>query len=182
MMKRIDYVDNLFDDDFVARVSTKYHTNLWRYGHTSNRPDASVFWVSDRLADFTPLIDCPDQKIIFDKIKEYYKFEVGEFRDEDIYINGQTYELEGQMHIDCSHKQKPTEKYTIIYMVNYHSDNMQGFETYQNTVDFVPGRVVIFDSIMPHRGLSTSVKNKCRMTLTWKSFDLVFDKTSPIML
>ena len=44
MMKRLDYVDNLFDDDFVARVSTKYHTNLFYYGNVSNDPDASVFW------------------------------------------------------------------------------------------------------------------------------------------
>ena len=31
MIKRLDYVDNLFDDDFVARVATKYHDNLFYY-------------------------------------------------------------------------------------------------------------------------------------------------------
>ena len=46
MMKRLDYVDNLFDDDFVARVATKYHDNLFYYGNVSNDPDDAIFGVA----------------------------------------------------------------------------------------------------------------------------------------
>ena len=49
MMKRIDYVDNLFDDDFVARVSTKYHDNLFYYGNVSNDPDDAIFWCEHKI-------------------------------------------------------------------------------------------------------------------------------------
>lgn len=185
MIKRLDYVDNLFDDDFVARVATKYHDNLFYYGNVSNNPDDAIFWCSKRLNDYTHILDCPDQKFIFSKIKEYYKFDVKE-KDLDkqhVYINGQTYELDGSMHIDSLHRTTNlNENYTILYMVNYLHEGIKGFETQMGVVDFVPGRVVIFSSMMPHRGLSTSVKTNCRMTLTWKSFDLVFDKDSPIML
>ena len=78
MIKRLDYIDNLFDDDFVARVATKYHDNLFYYGNVSNDPDDAIFWCSKRLNDYTHILDCPDQKFIFNKIKEYYKFEVEE--------------------------------------------------------------------------------------------------------
>lgn len=185
-MKRLDVVDDLFDDDFVAEVSTKYHSNLFRYGHVSNGPNAAVFWVSDTLANGTKLINCKHQNQIFDTIQKYYKFKVipKEVDKEHIYINGQTINLEGEFHIDShQHADMNVEgQYTILYMVNYQDEDIEGFETNFNRVDFRAGRVVIFSSYMPHRGLAPTVNNKVRMTLTWKGFDLEFDKDSPMML
>jgi hypothetical protein len=185
-LKRLDFVDNLFDDEFIQDVSRKYHSNLFRYGHVSNGPDAAIFWVSDTLENGTKLINCKYQNKIFDSIQKHYKFKVipKDIDEKHIYINGQTINLEGEFHID-SHQHMNMDvqsQYTILYMINYHDENIEGFETNFHHVEFKAGRVVIFNSYMPHRGLAPTVKNKVRMTLTWKGFDLEFDKDSPIVL
>ena len=64
--------------------------------------------------------------------------------------------LDGSMHIDSEHRTKPDAHYTILYMVNWLHEGIQGFETNFGTVDFKPGRVVVFNSLKSHRGLSTS--------------------------
>ena len=57
-----------------------------------------------------------------------------------------------------------------------------GFETNFGTVDFKPGRVIVFNSLKSHRGLSTEKLNNLRMTLTWKSCSVELDKDSPLVL
>ena len=47
------------------------------------------------------LVDCSLQKKTFETIKDYYKFTVKPKPSDDrIYLNGQTYELDGEQHID----------------------------------------------------------------------------------
>ena len=72
------------------------------------------FGVSTRFY-YTHILDCPDQQFIFHKIKEYYKFEVKEkdLEKQDVYINGQTYELDGSMHIDSRHRTQNQQR-TIL--------------------------------------------------------------------
>ena len=182
MRKQIDYVDGFFTDEFIQEVATKYHTNLFEYGNVSNNPNDAIFWSSRRLNDNSPIADCWHQKKILDVISDYYRFKTFKVDNENIYINGQTYELDGSMHIDSGHRTDPDAHMTILYMVNWQHEGIQGFETNMGIVPFEPGRVVIFNSIMSHRGLSTESVNNLRMTLTWKSCEIVLDKTSPLVL
>lgn len=188
MIKRLDVVDGLFDDEHIKALNDTYHPSLWTYHHGARHDskDSTVFFHSNRyLKDdaIVNLIDCPLQKKTFEIIKDYYKFTVKSKPSDDdmIYLNGQTYELDGGQHIDTYVQDiGVNETFTIIYMVNTDDENIKGFWTPYNTVPFKSGRVVIFSSVMPHAGLSTTVKNKIRMTLTWKSYDLVLDKDSPL--
>lgn len=182
MKKQIDVVDDLFDEKFIKKVSEKYHRCLFEYGNVSNNPDDAIFWISRHLEDATPLTECEYQQQIFAKICEYYKFTDIDVDDDNIYINGQTYKLDGSMHIDSEHRTKPDAHYTILYMVNWLHEGIQGFETNFGTVDFKPGRVVVFNSLKSHRGLSTEKLNNLRMTLTWKSCSVELDKDSPLVL
>ena len=189
MIKRLDVVDDLFDDEHIRALNDAYHSSLWTYYHGArhDNKDSTVFFHSNRyLKDddaVVNLVDCSLQKKTFETIKDYYKFTVKpKPSDNDmIYLNGQTYELDGEQHIDSLAKNSNVnETFTIIYMVNTDDSDIKGFWTPYTTVPFKSGRVVIFSSIMPHAGLSTTVKNKIRMTLTWKSYDLVLDKDSPL--
>ena len=183
MRKQVDYVDGLFTDEFIQEVSTKYHTNLFEYGNISNNPNDAIFWSSRRLNDNSPITDCWHQKKILDVISDYYKFKTFKVDNQNIYINGQTYGLDGSMHIDGEHSELSDDpRYTILYMVNWQDAGIQGFETNMGIVPFKAGRVVIFNSLMSHRGLSTEYLNSLRMTLTWKSCEIVLDKTSPLAL
>ena len=103
MRKQIDYVDGLFTDEFIQEVATKYHTNLFEYGNVSNKATDAIFWSSRRLNDNSPIADCWHQKKILDVISDYYKFKTFKVDNQNIYINGQTYELDGSMHIDSGH-------------------------------------------------------------------------------
>ena len=178
MKKQIDVVDDLFDEKFIKKVSEKYHRCLFEYGNVSNNPDDAIFWISRHLEDATPLTECEYQQQIFAKICEYYKFTDIDVDDDNIYINGQTYKLDGSMHIDSEHRTKPDAHYTILYMVNWLHEGIQGFETNFGTVDFKTSRVVVFNSLKSHRGLSTEKLNNLRMTLTWKSCSVELDKDS----
>jgi len=188
MNKRLDVVDGLFHDDHMRALNDAYHSSLWTYHHGARHDskDSTVFFHSNRylFADnIVNLIDCPLQKLTFETIKDYYKFTVKPkpSDDKNIYLNGQTYELDGGQHIDSYVQDSSVNaSFTIIYMVNTDDADIKGFWTPYNTIPFKTGRVVIFSSIMPHAGLSTTVKNKVRMTLTWKSFDLMLDKDSPL--
>ena len=155
---------------------------MFEYGNVSNNPDDAIFWISRHLEDATPLTECEYQQQIFAKICEYYKFTDIDVDDDNIYINGQTYKLDGSMHIDSEHRTKPDAHYTILYMVNWLHEGIQGFETNFGTVDFKPGRVIVFNSLKSHRGLSTEKLNNLRMTLTWKSCSVELDKDSPLVL
>ena len=128
MKKQIDVVDDLFDEKFIKKVSEKYHRCLFEYGNVSNNPDDAIFWISRHLEDATPLTECEYQQQIFAKICEYYKFTDIDVDDDNIYINGQTYKLDGSMHIDSEHRTKPDAHYTILYMVNWLHEGIQGLK------------------------------------------------------
>lgn len=171
--------DDLFDTSFIEYVDRYYSNNtLWEYSNTSGSlSDISKFFYGKDLKSGIEILDCPIQNYIFEKIQTVLNFDVIDCRDEHTYINGQTYMLDGTFHMDehvNREKLEQSDYYTILYMVNSDAEDIFGFETSTDSVEFVPGRVVMFNSFMPHRGLSTSSRKKMRMTLTWKSFRLKF--------
>jgi hypothetical protein len=175
--RTVEVYDNIFDSEFVDFAYRYYRDkSKWSYSNTSGSlDDNSRFFWADSLETGCSILECPIQQFIFEQIQKTAKFRVIDYRDEHIYINGQTYMLDGTLHADehlTPEKMEENNYYTILYMVNSDATNIQGFETTFDSVDFVPGRVVIFDSFIPHRGLSTTVKDEMRMTLTWKSFQL----------
>lgn len=180
MLKRIDYIDGLFEDKFIKEVSEKLHCCLFYYGHSSRpNPDENLFWISRMMSDGSPLSKDPDVSFIHKTIANHYKFETIPMDTDEwfTYLNGYTYQVDGTYHIDTQEvrdREVVESLYTIIYMPNYYRGTIQGFETKFGVVDFEPGRVVIFNSTMPHRGLSTNSKNDLRLTLTWKSHRLKF--------
>lgn len=171
--------DDLFDTSFIEYVDRYYSDNmLWEYSNTSGSlDDVSKFFYGKDLRNGSEILDCPIQKFIFEKVQKTIEFDIVDYSDEHIYINGQTYMLDGTSHMDeflNAEKISQNDYFTILYMVNSDATDIQGFETSTDKVDFVPGRVILFNSFVPHRGLSTTCRKKMRMTLTWKSFRLKF--------
>jgi hypothetical protein len=78
----------------------------------------------------------------------------------------------------CSHTDaENTEDLTIMMMTSpvwkpewggqFEIMNMQETEV-ASTIDYVPGRVIVFPGIIPHRGLGPSVDGVYRSTVVWR--------------
>jgi len=99
---------------------------------------------------------------------------------ERVYLNGQTYKLDGTWHDDISPLHKHDNHYTLLYMANSGNvSNAGNFEYidpanpgYVETVEYTSGRFVLFPSMWQHRGLATTLKNQIRMTLAFKACEV----------
>ena len=166
------YYDDLFDEFFIKFAHTHFRDNYnWRYGNKSGNPGDNLFFFGKECADPSMIIDDdPVQIYIMKKIMRDLNIVI--LDPEDCYLNGQTFQLDGSIHLDrqLTPEVYKQNRFTVLYMVNhYFEDAIGNFEFSKNQIPFEPGRVVIFDALSPHRGLAPSIKNEMRITLTWKN-------------
>ncbi len=168
MSEKIIIVDNVYSDDEIVDIENYIKQNVkWEYNQASDDGHLeTIFWKSDFL----------DKKMVKRIIRDFVLYsEIDiEAKPDRIYLNGQTYGLDGGYHTDVQEDDR--DAHTLLYMVN--SKNVDDIGDFQyidpssqevETVKFVSGRFVLFPSKWFHRGLAPKTKNQLRMTLAYKA-------------
>ena len=164
-------IDNLVDGTMIKHAY--YHFKnfyYWQYGNKSGNPDDNLFFITNQCKNGYDIMNDPLVQYLLHRFTDETGLEVTDY--EDLYVNGQTLGLDGSMHIDriMTREVYDEARFTIMYMVNpYNTDVIGNFVFGEHEVPFTPGRFVIFDALSSHRGLSPSIGNDMRMTLTWKN-------------
>jgi len=170
MISDVEYIDDAFDIHFVEHFYEYFLSNSnWKYGAKSIKElHGARFFLSMTFDDYI-IDDCPITIYIKSVAERAFDVKIGDY--EDLYINGQTYELHGHNHVDQHIRDTDTQKFTLMYMPNFNnSDKLGGFEFMHSTIiDYKPGRLILFPSNLPHRGLAPTIKHDMRMTLVWKN-------------
>lgn len=169
MSEKVFIIDDLYSEKEIKENEKNLFENvIWNYGAFSKIDDNTRFW--DGHIDHITLV----KEMFNDFLLEIFTRHSMEMAHNysRVYLNGQTYELNGNWHVDCD----PTGYHTLLYMVNTgDTDNIGDFQYIDpsnksdiKTVPFKSGRFVLFPSHWKHRGLAPSVKDKLRITLAYK--------------
>ena len=173
MITDVEVIDDAFDDTFLEYCEHYYFGRLkWVYGHVSTAGNHGTRFFFGAQMDDYKIDDCPITDYIKTVTQKAFNMKIAEY--EDLYMNGHTYQLDGNAHIDQHLKDIKEQKFTVMMMPNFFKEEDEnvygGFEFMQDTkIDYKPGRLIMFPSNLSHRGLSTNSKRHMRMTLVWKN-------------
>ena len=188
-MSRILIVDDVYTDKEIQQIEFDYQRYFpWYYIHSSDssEDDPVVFFTNDKRSKWTKNLE-PTLFEDFYRTKQL----LSDFEDQSnvmiksvsrSYLNGHTYGLDGKWHVDDDlNIGDKNLYYTILYMMNSgDTSGIGGFEYIDpdvpkvQEIDFKSGRFIMFPSEWEHRGLSTTVKNKMRVTLAYKRCEVEF--------
>ena len=178
MDKKIIIIDDVYTQEEIENNEASIINDAkWKYCSVSKKDaygaENTIFFISNKVNSLL------QQKIISDfLLAAHIEHSISMPKDKKqterrVYLNGQTYGLDGQWHIDID----SLNYYTLLYMVNTGDvSNIGDFqyvnpsnEDVEETVPFKSGRFVLFPSDWKHRGLGPTVKNKMRVTLAYKT-------------
>ena len=173
---RVLVVDDIFDDQAVVDSELFFYGDfMWSYnnGSTEEDKDSVKFFFARADESFKAQSIFDNFKLEMEK-KNILRIDANPL---EVFVNGQTYGLDGSLHMDNS----MPYYYTLLYMVNSGDTSDIGDFLFQKpgedettTIDFKPGRFILFPSCWKHTGLAPKVKNKFRMTLAYKSMRVTF--------
>jgi hypothetical protein len=165
--------DNLIDDRFLLDLDEESNLYNWRLDNIANRysfpyksKGSHLLWGVNFSIDNVPKkIENLYNFLINDVIKQQYKLEA-------IQINGQSVSQNGTIHVD------PGDK-TLMVFFNYKWDKEWGgeFQLLEKSnkdykivknIEYVPGRVILFDGNIPHRGLAPTEPYVIRKSLVYR--------------
>ena len=178
MNEKIIIIDDVYTQEEIENNEASIINDAkWEYVAVSHEfvdgVESSIFFISHKVNSLL------QQKIISDfLLSAHIEHSISMCEDKKqskrrVYLNGQTYGLDGEWHIDID----SGNYYTLLYMVNTGDvSNIGDFqyvnpsnEDVEETVPFKSGRFVLFPSDWKHRGLGPTVKNKMRVTLAYKT-------------
>ena len=177
MDKKIIIIDDVYTQEEIENNEASIINDAkWEYSAVSDEDtygaESSIFFISNKVNSLL------QQKIISDfLLSAYIQHSISMPKDKQsedrVYLNGQTYGLDGQWHMDID----SPNYYTLLYMVNTGDvSNICDFQyinpsnkDVEETIPFKSGRFVLFPSDWKHRGLGPTVKNKMRVTLAYKT-------------
>lgn len=171
MITDVEVIDDAFDDYFIEHFEVYFSSVNWKYGQYSvnaDQEETTRFFLGTNFDDYI-IDDCPVTEYIKSVAEKSFDIQVKDY--EDLYLNGHTFQLDGEPHVDQHIRDVQLQKFTLMYMPNFKNyETLGGFEFAYNTlIDYKPGRLILFPSNITHRGLSTSSKSNMRMTLVWKN-------------
>lgn len=176
-------LDDLFDDLFICEIDYETDSVSWGYGNVSDRSSfpygtkgRSKFWGStlfETLSEYEIENKCSPKifamlRFIFQKVIKK------EINLKTIQLNGQTIFQDGAAHTDDQ-----LSPLTMIYFVNSKWEKDWGgelqfiekgkpHEEIEKNIEFVPGRIVLFDARKLHRGLGPKVPDVLRKTIAFR--------------
>ena len=178
MPEEIIIIDDVYSQEEIEKNEASIINDAkWEYiavsGDDADGVETSIFFISHKVNSLL------QQKIISDfLLAAHIEHSISICKDKKqskdrVYLNGQTYGLDGDWHTDID----SLNYYTLLYMVNTGDvSNIGDFqyvdpsnEDVEETVPFKSGRFVLFPSDWKHRGLGPTVKNKMRVTLAYKT-------------
>ena len=169
--------DNLLDDRFLLDLDQESNFYNWHLSNVANKKSYPTGQKGSHLlwgVTFNSE-NCPENIINFYKylsdyiLKEKYKLE-------SIQLNGQSMGQKGTVHIDNGYNDG---KKTLMVFINSKwkskwGGDFQLLEEYNDnakiikSIKYVPGRVILFDGNIPHRGLSPTKSNILRKSLAYR--------------
>ena len=169
--------DNLIDDRFLLDLDEESNTYNWNLNNIANRysfpyekKGSHLLWGTKFSID-----NCPEKihslckYLLSNIIKHPYKVNLVE-------LNAQSLGQEGTVHIDSDYN---SGERTLMVFFNYKWEKNWGgefqlLEKYDHNskiiknIEYIPGRVVIFDGNIPHRGLAPKIPNIIRKSLVFR--------------
>ena len=185
-LPRIRIWDNLLDDRFLLDLDEESNYYTWVLNNTANRfsfpygkKSSHLFWVSDLFSKEDPHKPVPTP--ILDLFEYLIKNVLKKpFHLQQIQINGQSMGQDGTCHMDS---QLNSKEYTLMVFINYKWEKEWGgeFQTLKdydnsskitNHIEYIPGRIILFDGSIPHRGLSPNIPYVVRKSLVFRLKDI----------
>jgi SM-20-related protein len=172
MTGEIEVIDGAVPPELVQTLDQIVRMPIWKHGVKSGANDAFAFWFS-MFADSEPALEKFSGELyaLWQCAKRYLK---APQTMQLAYANGQTYGQSGEIHTDT---EAPGHKTVVYYSNAYWQPNWQG-ETVFYTPDRTdiiravmpkPGRLIIFDSNIPHAGRDPArLCPVMRVTVTFK--------------
>jgi SM-20-related protein len=171
-MSNIDVIDGAVSADLVNTLDQIVRMPIWKHGIKSGTQDPFSFWFA-QFADSEEALDrfSPELSALWQAAKQ----RLGNGQVMRLaYANGQTYGQSGEIHTDTN---DPGHK-TVVYYCNAYWQPNWGGETIFYTPDHSdiiravmpkPGRLLIFDSNIPHAGRDPArLCPVMRVTVTFK--------------
>jgi len=169
--------DDLIDDRFLLDLDEESNSYPWTLTNIANRKSFPYKKKGSHLlwgVDFS-LNNLPE------KINNLYQFLIEyvvqqEYNLHTVQLNGQSVAQNGTVHIDNTPN---IGDRTLMVFFNYKwkkewGGNFQLLEEYENDskilkdVEYVPGRVILFDGGIPHRGLAPLEPYVIRKSLVYR--------------
>lgn len=174
--------DNLIDDQFLLDLDQTSNHWSWHYANIANakswpykQKGSHTFWISNILHPSIPNFEIPPivqdlyDHIICNVVKRPFKLH-------QIQANGQSLGQDGTVHID-----HPSNSggYTLMLFINHKWDSSWGgeFQILEelnndskiiNSIQYNPGRILLFEGDIPHRALGPKVPSILRKSLVFR--------------
>ncbi len=147
----IDVHDGLISDQRVNALFESVHQPVYKFGQKSNVGDDFGFWIAN-ISDETRE-SVPPLRALWETVER--EITQGSCDIERMYVNAYSYGDCPTVHVD--HLQDG--RFTVLYYANFEWDHNWSGETvfYNQAMDEIiravypkPGRIVVFDSRIPH--------------------------------
>ena len=169
--------DNLIDDRFLLDLDEESNIYPWTLTNGANKKSfpykkkgSHLFWGCDIFLDKIPeKIEKLYHYLIDEVIQQPYKLKL-------IQLNAQSVKQDGKVHVDNALN---IGDRTLMVFFNFKwqkewGGEFQLLEKFDNNskviknVEYVPGRVILFDGGIPHRGLAPTEPYVVRKTLVYR--------------
>jgi hypothetical protein len=172
--------DNKIDDEFIFEKDKESDNYYWEFNNTAmshsfpnNRKSSTMFWG----CKYFPSEEIKNQYINLAKFCSTYLFRKKILKINRIFLNGQTLGQDGVCHTDIENESR-NEKTLMVYL-NHKWDKEWGgeFQVFKSfsddpeidfTIDFKPGRIILFDVNLPHRALAPKTSGVLRKSLVFR--------------
>ena len=161
----MNYYENVFDHDDLEEIWQSHLSKpQWQFWHTSVENSDNCHW----------LMDLNNNTFFTQNLFEKLKSLIGEYNLDSVYANGQTYGLNGDIHVDSQNE----NYHTFLYYPMMHWDLNWGGETViirpEGVIETIypkPNTGVLFSSNWAHFGKSPSRHCKdLRVTIAFKLY------------
>lgn len=174
--------DDLLDDRFILDLDEKSNYFNWTLNNIANKRSYPNFTKGSHLLWGVKLYEKNNPNKSFDPIiKDLYLHLTKNVISQNFdlissHLNGQFIGQKGSCHIDS----KPNSKsYTLMVFINYKWKKEWGGEfqllkkckdniEVTHSIEYIPGRVILFDGSIPHRGLDPLETNVFRKSLIFR--------------
>jgi len=193
ILNDIQIFDDLIDEQTLSSLHSKIQSSPFTFDTTGGNRNHKYppgkhsnggyrFWgmtLLQRLNDTITYNDVKDPKLFETVLDIFEWFNKGYLNSSmfihRVHINGQTIGQDGGIHLD----EGWPDCYSLMIFPNFNWKPEWGgeFEVYSSDkedgklirkIDYIPGRIILFNGHIPHRGLSPSVPNILRTSLIYK--------------
>lgn len=189
--KTLNIHDNLVEDEFLFNLNQNMDNGKWSFdcsGGISKKYPKGYDYRFWKIAlfeknEFDINYVSTEHILLVNQLFGFLEFYTKNFIPNlellplTIHCNGQTIGQNGGVHLDNLHETLPN--YTLMIMINNKWEKEWGgqFEITETqdsnskivkSIDYVPGRVIFFDGLLPHRGMAPLVPNILRKTIAYK--------------